>query len=336
MQGGEMKKIALVLALVATTTLSSVMAKEVTIYSVYGGDRLDNVFKPFTDKTGIKVNIVSGTSLDLIKKIKDEAENTIADLHIDKDLVYHTLAVEQDLYQPFDSKLVENNILPSLIESNKNWFTVVYRARIIVYNENRVNASELSTYEDLGNEKWNKRLCLRTSNNSYNEALGAFFVKHFGKHKTTEVFTSWVNNLAIDPIKGDSDAIKTVADGVCDVAVVNSYYLAPFIKENPNYPVKAFFPNQNTIGSHLNGVGIGLVKHAKNIKEATLVMEYLSSKEVQAPLAQAFSQYPANPNAELSPVLKGFGTFKADQTNVGEIGKFINEARIIMKEAEYK
>ena len=326
----------LVVAALALTTSAFASDKQVTIYSVYEAARLDPVFKPFTDRTGIKVNIVSGTSAEIIAKLKAEGEATTADLHLDKDLVFHGQAQAQGLYKPFNSKTVEKNIPSSLIEANKNWFTIVYRVRGIMYNANKVTAAELSTYADLGSAKWNGRLCVRTSNNSYNEALGAYFVTHFGAEKTLNIFKSWVSNFAVDPIKGDTDVINAVAAGTCDVGIANSYYLAPFVKADANYPVKFFFPEQNSVGAHVNGVGIGLLKHAKNTAAATLVMEYLSSKEVQAPVASIFSQYPANPAAELAPVLTGFGKFSQDQTNVGNISAKVDEAKQLMKAANYK
>ena len=326
------------LLLVAALALSSSVyaSSEVTIYSVYEGARLDPIFRPFTERTGIKVNIVSAPSVELINRLGSEGESTTADLHLDKDLVFHGLAQSKKLYQPFNSAAVEKNIPASLIEADKKWFTLFYRARVIMYNTNKVSADELSTYEDLGAEKWKGRLCVRTSNNSYNEALGAFFIKHYGAEKTLEIFKSWVNNFSVAPIKGDTDAINAVAAGTCDVTVANSYYLAPLVKSNESFPVKPFFPNQNSTGAHVNGVGIGLVKHAKNVAAATLVLEYLSSKEVQAPVAALFSQYPSNPEAVMAPVLVNFGKYSADKTNIGEFSKYVEESRELMKKAQYK
>lgn len=330
----KLSQLLLISALAATTSVFA--QSEVTIYSSYEADRLGPIFKPFTDRTGIKVNIVSASSLDLINRLEAEGSLTPADLHLDKDLVYMGLAQSKNLYQPFKSLTVENNISSSLIETNKNWFTLFYRARVIMYNSNKVNPSELSTYEDLGSAKWKGRLCVRTSQNSYNEALGAFFIKHYGAEATQNIFQSWVNNFAVAPIKGDTDVINAVAAGTCDVTVANSYYLASLVKADPQFPVVPFFPNQETTGAHVNGVAIGMVKHTKNIAAATLVMEYLSSKEVQAPVAAIFNQYPANSQAEMTPVLIDFGKFNADSTNIGEFSKYVEESREIMKKVEYK
>lgn len=330
-----MLKLAMLIATIAAST-AAFAAKEVTIYSAYEAARMDPIFKPFTERTGIKVNIISAPSVELINRLETEGEATTADLHLDKDLVFQGAAEAKGLYQAFNSKVVEKNIPASLIEKNKNWFMMFYRARVIMYNTKKVSPSELSTYEDLGKAKWKGRLCVRTSNNSYNEALGAFFIKHYGTEKTLNIFKSWVNNFAVAPIKGDTDVINAVAAGTCDVTVANSYYLAPLVKSDVNFPVKPFFPNQDTTGAHVNGVAVGLVKHAKNVAEATLVLEYLSSVEVQAPVAAVFSQYPSNPEAVLAPVLVDFGKFKADSTNIGEFSKYVEESRAIMKKAEYK
>ena len=329
-----MSKLLLITALVLSSAVYG--SSEVTIYSVYEGARLDPIFRPFTERTGIKVNIVSAASVELINRLESEGESTTADLHLDKDLVFHGLAQSKNLYQPFNSSTVEKNIPASLIQADKKWFTLFFRARVIMYNTNKVSPDELSTYEDLGNEKWKGRLCVRTSNNSYNEALGAFFIKHYGVKKTLEIFNSWVNNFSVAPIKGDTDAINAVAAGTCDVTVANSYYLAPLVKSDETFPVKPFFPNQNSTGAHINGVGIGLVKHAKNVTAATLVLEYLSSKEVQAPVAALFSQYPSNPEAVMAPVLVNFGKYSADKTNIGEFSQYVEESRELMKKAQYK
>ncbi|KYG63819.1 iron ABC transporter [Bdellovibrio bacteriovorus] len=330
-----MKKMIFAAALLAAG-FAQASAKELTVYSVYEAERLAPIFKPFTDRTGITVNVVVGKSDELIEKLRVEGASTPADLYLDKDIVYLGKAQELDLFQAFSSKTIESKIPAHLIDANKNWLLIFYRARIMVYNSNKVSASELSTYEDLGSDKWKGRLCVRTSANSYNEALGAYFVKHLGAEKTLNLFASWVKNLSVDPIKGDTDVIKAVAAGTCDVGIANSYYLAPLVKADAQYPVKPFFPNQNGIGTHVNGVGIGLTKHTAKTAEATLLLEYLTSKEVQTVVAAGFSQYPSNPEASLSDILVEFGSFKQDSTNLGLIAPHVPKAKALMGQAGYK
>ncbi len=330
---GSTRFLVLIGALLSTGILA---AKEVTIYSVYPGDRLSAIFKPFTQRTGINVNVIDGKSDDLIKRIEQEGENTLADLHLDKDLVYHSKASKAGIYQPFKSAVVEKNVPSNFIEANRNWFTLFYRSRVIMYNPNKVSPSELSTYADLGNSKWKGRLCVRTSKNSYNEALASYMVVNYGPDKALEIFKSWVENLAVSPLSNDRAVIGAVADGTCDVGLANSYYLAPFVEADANYPVRPFFANQGSSNAHVNGVAIGITKYAKNVKEATMLLEYLSSAEVQAPVAKAFDQYPVNQAAQLSPTLQAFGPFSFDTTNIGIYGNFVELAVELMQQAQYE
>lgn len=167
-------------------------------------------------------------------------------------------------------------------------------------------------------------------------ALAAYLVKHLGAEKALEVMKGWVKNFSVEPLAGDRDVISAVAEGKCDVGLANSYYLPAFIRANADYPVLPFFPNQETVGTHVNGVGIGLVKHAKNIKNATLLLEYFTSKFVQTPVAAAFSQYPVNRAADVNDILKGFGSFVEDTTNIGEISNHVEEAVALFPLADYR
>lgn len=310
-------------------------ANELNIYSVYPADELAAVFEPFTEQTGIKINVLSGKSGDLLDRLIQEGEHTPADLHLDKDLVYHGQATRAGLYQPFSSKMVEKTVPSHLMESGQRWLHIFYRSRVIMYNSEKVDPSELSTYADLGNEKWEGRLCLRTSTKSYNKALGSYLVVHHGPDKAREIMTGWANNLAMEPTTSDRDVIRAINDGTCDVGVANSYYLPAFIEADPNYPVRPFFANQETTKAHINGVGIGIIKYSDKVEDATRLIEYLVSTPVQSAVADAFKQYPVNPEASLNPTVQNFGSFMEDETNVGIISNFTDLASELMKEAGY-
>lgn len=318
------------------STFSFAEAKKITLYSVYEGKDLAPIFKPFTDATGIEIDVVAGKSTDLINKIEEEGAETVADLHLDKDIVYFSKGLNKDLYQPLNSNVVTANVPANFVELNQNWTTIFYRSRVIMYNKNKVNPSELSTYEDLASDKWKGRLCVRTSKNSYNEALTGYFIHHFGEAKTLELLKGLVANFAVEPMANDRAVISAVAEGVCDVGIANSYYLPPFIVNDANFATRPFFPNQGTTGAHVNGVGIALTKHSKNVKEAKMLVEYLLSKEIQTPVAEYFFQYPVNSEANMHDILKSFGPFEVDQTTVGEIGAHAQRAVELMKEANYK
>ncbi len=328
-----MKSLILALGLLMS---SQAFAKEVTIYSVYPAEEISAIFTPFTERTGIKVNIQTGTTDELQNKLLNERNDTTADLYLDKDITFLAAAKKADLFQSFTSKTVKANVPTHLRESTDLFTLVFYRARVIMYNPNKVNPSELSTYEDLGNAKWKNRLCVRTSTNSYNQALGGYLVKHLGETKTAEVVKNWVQNFSVEPIKNDRGVIQALADGQCDVGLANTYYLPAFIRANPEFPVKVYFPNQKSFGTHINGVGIGIVKHAKNVNEANLLLEYFTSVEVQEAVAAAFSQYPVNKKANMTTILESFGAFNEDTSDLSQTTEAISKANEIFKNVQYK
>lgn len=311
--------------------------KELTVYSVYDGARLAPIFKPFTDRTGIPVKVeYMASSTDLTNRLAQEGEASPADVYLDKDIVFLAEAQRRGLFQSFNSASIEKNVPAQFIEPGKNWFLIFYRARTIMYNHTKVNPAELSTYEALGDAKWKGRLCVRSSGSNYNQALAASFLLQFGPRQTTDVLKSWVANLSMDPFKGDTDLIKALADGKCDVGIANTYYLAPLIRADSQFPVKVFFANQQTNGTHVNGVGVAITKSSKNAKAATMLLEYLTSKEVQAPVAAGFYQYPVNSAAPLVTELVNFGSFRMDSSNVAVVGAKAAETKASFEAAGYK
>ncbi len=325
------------MVLVIVTSLFSlqVSAAELNIYSVYPADELAPIFAPFTEQTGIEVNVLSGKSDELLDRLIQEGEHTPADLHLDKDLVYHGQATRAGLYQAITSEKVEETVPNHLMESGKRWLHIFYRSRVIMYNSEKVDSEELSTYADLADKKWQDRLCLRTSASSYNKALGAYLVVHHGPDKAREIMKGWADNLAMEPTTSDRDVIRAINDGLCDVGLANSYYLPAFIEADPHYAVRPLFANQGTTNAHINGVGIGFIKHSQKTKEVNQLIEYLISAPVQTAIADAFKQYPVNPEASLNPTVQNFGSFAEDETNVGIISNFSDLASELMKEAGY-
>ena len=181
----------MVLVIVTSFFSLQAFAAELNIYSVYPADELAPIFSPFTEQTGIKVNVLSGTSDELLTRLIQEGENPPADLHIDKALVYHGQATRAGLYQAITSEKVEEIVPNHLMESGKRWLHIFYRSRVIMYNSDKVDPTELSTYADLATEKWQGRLCLRTSSKSYNKAQNNSLLIYFIVLESYVFFTAF-------------------------------------------------------------------------------------------------------------------------------------------------
>lgn len=307
-------------ALISVLLPFTASATELTIYSVRAEKTMKPILEKFTAETGIATKLVVGTHPELVDKLKAEGESTPADIFITKDLVYQGEATRLGLFRPFRSSVVEKNIPAHFIEPGRHWYLHSYRARVIMYNKHKVSPAELSTYQAIGGAEWKGRLCLRTSQNSYNQGMFAGFIKHFGYNGTVDLLRSWVSNLAQDGIiGGDTDVIKAIAAGKCDIGVANTYYLAFLIEKNADYPVRPFFPEQNGLGTHVNGGGLGIIRHSRNVEAATLFLEHMSRPESQVANASPHHEYPANPAAAPTEIVRAFGDFRMDPSNLGTV-----------------
>lgn len=312
------------------------MANDLVIYSA----RADNLLKPIVAKyeqqTGVKIKLVNDKAGVLIEKIKAEGVNTPADLLITVDGGNLWQAAQENILKPVNSSILEANIPPQFQDPQNRWFGMSVRARTIFYNPTKVNPNQLSTYADLSTAKWKGKLCLRTSDNVYNQSLVATMIQHNGLPQTERILKGWVNNLATTPFANDTALLEAIDAGRCDVGIANTYYYGRLLDTKPNIKVKPYFANQKWQGTHVNVSGIGVVKYSKNAAQAQKFMEWLSSPAAQNLFADLNSEYPANPRVAPDPKVAKWGTFKQDIINVSVAGKNQRHAIMMMKKAGYK
>ena len=319
-------------------------SNEVNLYSQrhYSVDKLQ--YENFTKLTGIKVNVVKANADQLIERLKNEGENSPADLFITVDAGKLQKAAELELLQKVNNKIINNNVSDDLKDKNGFWVPITYRARIVVYSNDRVQKSELSTYEDLANAKWKNRILVRSSSNAYNQALMSSLVANLGNDVASNWSEGIVKNFARDPKGNDRDQVKAIAAGQGDLAIVNSYYIGLLLSSeneeeiNAGKSVSVFFPNQglNERGSHINVSGIGLSKNSPNKENAIKLMEYLTSDEAQNTYVNNSYEYAANPNVKPSKIVQSWGTFNIDKLDLNMLGKFRQEAIRIFDKTGWK
>ena len=335
--------------LVVVILLSSCMpntnkSKEINIYSQrhYDSDKMQ--YKKFEEKTGIKVNVTKAGADELIQRLKNEGDNSQADLFITVDVGKLWQASDMGLFQKFNDQKVFDNIDPQFLDKNGFWVPVTYRSRVVVYSNERVKKEDLSTYEDLANEKWRGRLLVRSSSNAYNQALMSSLVANLGPDAVTSWSEAVVKNFARDPKGSDRDQVKAIAAGQGDIAIVNSYYIGLLLaseKEeeiNAGKAVSVFFPNQGDgeRGAHINVSGIALAKNAPNKENAIELIKYLTSVEGQETYVNNSYEYSVNPNVKPDEIVQAWGEFKKDPVDLNMLGVKRDEAIRIFDKTGWK
>jgi len=332
----------IVVSLVGIAPIESIIADEVNIYSARQESLIKPILDRFTEKTGIKVNMVTGKGDALLTRLKSEGMNSPADLLLTVDAGRLYRAQEAGVLQAIQSNDLINSIPSHLRSLEDQWYGLSVRARVLVYAKDRVQPSELSTYEALSDPTWNGRVCVRSSSNIYNQSLVAGMIASQGMAETETWLQGLVSNFARPPAGGDRDQIKAVAAGQCDVAIVNSYYLGAMIsssdknQQNAARKVALFWPNQEDRGTHINISGVGLSRAAKNIDSAKQLIRFLVSDESQQWYANRNNEFPVRDTVQVSSILDSWGPFKPDTINVTELGRNNAEAIKAMDRAGWK
>lgn len=323
-------------ASLALMVAAPAFANELVVYS----SRADNLLKPvvaeYEKKTGTKVQLVGGQAGPLMEKIRAEGRNTPADVFITVDGGNLWQATQMGLLRPINSPTLKANIPASLRDPKNQWYGLSVRARTIFYNTNKVKPAELSSYAALADAKWKGRLCLRTSNNVYNQSLVGTMIANLGAVKTEQIVKGWVANLAAPPFANDTAMLEAIGAGRCDVGIANTYYYGRLMDKQPSLPIGIFFADQKGKGTHVNVSGAGVTKFSKRPAEAQKFIEWLSGSEAQNLFADLNHEYPANPKVKPDPKVAKWGSFKQDVINVSVAGSNQKRAVMLMRKAGYK
>ncbi len=330
-------------ALLASSLLPAFAAEqEVNVYSARKEALILPLLQRFEAQTGIEVNLVTGKADALLKRLEAEGRSTPADLFITTDAGRLQRAKDAGVLQPVNNPKLLQRVPVQLRDRDLNWFGLSERARVIFYARDRVDSSELSTYEALTDPRWKGRICIRSSGNIYNQSLVASMIEAHGVDKTEAWARGLVANLARKPAGGDTDQLRAAAAGLCDIAVANTYYYGRLVnskKEKDRQVAESlglFWPNQAGRGAHINVSGAGVTRHAKHREAAERLLEFLVSTEAQAWYAEVNNEYPVVADAPVSAALRGFGEFKADDLNLTSLGENNRAAVELMDRAGWR
>jgi len=328
-------------ALTAAIATTAAAEGELNIYSSRHYDTDEQLYSDFEEATGITINRIEGNADELIARMNAEGENSPADILITVDTSRLTRAKDAGVLQSIESDVLEARVPAYLQDEDNQWFGFSQRSRIIFYDKDEV-ANPPLTYLDLADPAYQGKVCIRSSKNTYNQTLLASIVTHHGAEKAREWAEGVVANMARDPQGGDTDQMRGIISGECDIAVANSYYFARSIRKNVKGisdnrgQIGWLFPSQNTEGAHMNLSGGGVAVHAPNKDNAIRFLEYLASDSAQAYFSAGNDEYPAVPGVGLAPSIAALGHFKPDDVNLSEVAKNLPEAQKIFNDVGWK
>ena len=341
-------------AITALTSLAALAAplalaqdKLLNLYSARHYQTDEALYANFTKATGIKINRVDADDAGILTRLKSEGAASPADVILLVDAARLWRAEADGMFQPVKSQILESRI-PATLRGNdagqgSSWFGLSTRARVVVYNKTAVKKDDVDTYEELADPKNKGKVCTRSGSHPYNLSLFGAVMEHLGPQATETWLQGMVTNMARAPKGGDTDQIKAVATGECQIAVTNTYYLARMMRSGKPEDqqvldkIGVVFPNQQTWGTHVNIAGAAAARYAPNRAAAVQFLEYLASDDAQAYFADGNNEWPVVKGVNLAnPALAAMGAFKSETIPISVVGMNQGKVQQILDRVGYK
>ena len=337
----KLKLPVLVTALIASSGSAAFAGGEVNLYSSRHYDTDERLYSEFTEQTGITVNRIEGKADELIARMKAEGLNSPADVLITVDTSRLERAKDAGVLQSTDSAVLEARIPSKLQDSDNQWFGFSQRARIIFFDKNDVTNPPAS-YLDLADPAYKGMVCHRSSTNVYSQTLLSSVIENHGEEEATEWAKGFVANFARKPQGGDTDQLRGLVSGECEISISNTYYFARALRRDVKGVTADIdmigwvFPSQEAEGAHMNLSGAGVAKNAPNRENAVKFLEYLASDQAQKYFSAGNDEYPAVAGVGLSDSVAKLGLFKADDVDLSAVAKNLPVAQKIFAIADWQ
>lgn len=310
---------------IALSAATHAQAQELNLYSSRHYETDERLYSDFTDLTGITINRIEGNADELIARMVAEGANSPADVFLTVDTSRLQRAADMGVLQPLDNDMLAERIPANLRDDDNLWFGFSQRARIIFYDIDRVLTPPV-TYLDLADPAYEGMICIRSSTNTYNQTLLASIIENYGEQAARDWAAGIVANMARDPQGGDTDQLRGLVSGECDISVSNTYYMARAIRRDVDglsaedrANIAWVFPDQAGNGAHVNLSGGGIAANAPNLDSAVAFMEYLASDQAQEYFSAGNDEYPVVEGVAIAPSAMELGEFIADDVSLAAV-----------------
>lgn len=318
---------------------AAMAAEEVNVYSYRQPFLVEPMFKEFTAETGIKVNVKFAKE-GLAEKLQQEGEYSPADVLLTTDISRLVELADKKLVQSVDSKVIEQNVPAQFRDNEDEWFALTMRARNVYSSRDRVGKLPAEfDYKDLAKPEWKGKICTRSGKHPYNISLVSSMIAHYGEAETKTWLEGVKANLARKPQGNDRAQVKAVKEGLCDLAIGNSYYLGNMLNDESQKAwaesVYINFPGQQANGTHVNVSGMAMAKYAPNTANAQKLMEFLTGDKAQHMYAEVNYEYPVKEGVERSELVASWGDFKSDTLSLEKVAEYHTAAIKLMDEVKF-
>jgi iron(III) transport system substrate-binding protein len=327
--------LAVIGGLVGVMIATSGASDRLTIYTARSHYGEEKPFVAFAKKRKIDLTLFGGEASELYERLRSEGADTKADVLITVDAANLWRAAEHGLLKPIHAPELDRNVPAALRDPQGRWYGLTVRARTIMRSTDRVAPGAVTTYAGLGAPRWKGRLCLRSGTSDYNISFVADRIAKDGFAPVRRMLRRWMAN---DPkiLGSDTDVLKAIASGRCDVGLANSYYLGRELADDAHFPVAPVWADQHGRGTHVNLSGLGVVAATDRPADAEALVKYLTAPAQQRLLVRNNQEFGVDPHIASTPELARFGSFKRDPIDVTGAGRHLGDAVRLMSDVGWE
>lgn len=300
-----------------TTLGMKAEANRLVVYCGRGEELIRPLIERFEQETGIDVSIRYAGTSELAATLMEEGANSPADVFFAQDAGALGALHRHDALAPLPADLLER--VPARFRSpDGTWVGVSGRARVLVYNPERVAEADLpATLDALTDPAWKGRIGWAPENASFQSFVTALRIQ-----RGDEAALAWLKGMqANEPLSyaKNSAIVAAVAAGEIDAGLVNHYYLYGARRSNPAIAARNHYFPETGAGSLVNVAGVGMLKTSRHSAEAERFIRYLLDPAAQAYFANETVEYPLIDGVALPADLKPLDTIATPDLDLNQL-----------------
>jgi len=268
--------------------------RTLTIYSPNAAEVNNPIVKEFQDRTGIEVQLISGGTGELLKRVQAEANKPLGDVFWAGGA--DSLEAYKEYFEPYRTKEFDN-LNPEYTNSSHHWTPFAAIPMVIMYNKELVKEDEVpQSWVDLLDSKWKGKIAYTDpakSGSSYTQLVT--MLTAFGKDdgKGWDFVKQFIANIDGKILSSSGMVYKGVADKEFPLGVTLEEAALRYVEGGA--PVGIMYPSE---GTSAVPDGAAIIKGAKNLEEAQEFIDFLVGPDVQSLIQKEFKRRSVRKDAE--------------------------------------
>lgn len=295
-------------------------SNELLIYSGQHDQTMALLTEDFTRRTQIKTKIRRNSESALANALLREGPDSPADVFITENPPALTVVERKGLFAKVDPATLAKT-KERFSSSNDDWVGVSARSAVLVYNPEKLKASELPEHlTELSGSQWKGEIGIAPAESDFQPLVTAL-----GKLQGDAAVASWLKAMKTNAklYDGNVAIVQAVNRGEISAGLIDHYY---YYRTRDELGAKAtiarlhYFAPRDA-GALVDVSGAAVLKSSGRQAEGQRFLAYLVSKPAQEIIAKSESyEYPIASGVRTQRAIKPFSELKPPDIGIDDLG----------------